>query len=347
MSSWVPKFAASPRGQRLKSVPPSLGEERAPGVTEGPIQSSFSYDVDSNYAMSEAGSVTSPNTSHYAMSEADSVMSPDDKSDAPGNLKSTNADGQSLSSVDDVDLFTDPEDPAIAAKVEQQWNQYSQQHAVEKAPRKVEPKVPLRKKRFLIILGVIILAVVAAVVGVVMTQSSSNASDTTSTGLTYNPVDVPSDPPDSAPDTSPPAAAPDTSPHTAAPSVAEGTPTSTPTARGPIEPGNEEQFRSLLVPLSGEDALDDSTSPQSQAFDWVLSDTTQREDEEIETRYVAATLYYSLGGAGWLNQYNFLSQNDVCEWNDSLNADGGQLQGIFCTNGEITELRLRKWIHTK
>jgi hypothetical protein len=129
--------------------------------------------------------------------------------------------------------------------------------------------------------------------------------------------------------------------------VVPGTPTSTPTERGPIEPGNEEQFRNLLLPLSGEGALDNTTSPQSQAFAWVLSDVTQREDAEIETRYVAATLFYSLGGDAWLDTHNFLSQSDVCEWNDSLNEDGGQLQGIFCTNGEITELRLRKSIRTK
>jgi hypothetical protein len=281
------------------------------------------------------------------MSEVGSVAFPCDKSEAPSNVKSNDVDAQSVSSVEDDDLFTDQEDPSLAAKVEQQWNQYSQQNLVEKAPRKVEPKLALKKKRVFIILGIIFLAVVAVVVGVVMTtKSPSTTSGATSPGLTYSPVDVPvtpSDPPVSAPNASPPTAAPDPS----GPAVAQGTPTSTPTERGPIEPGNEAQFRSLLVPLSGEDALDDSTSPQSQAFEWVLSDATQREDEVIETRYVAATLYYSLGGAQWVNQHNFLSQNDVCEWNDSLNEDGGKRQGIFCTYGAITELTMRKPIHSK
>jgi hypothetical protein len=53
-------------------------------------------------------------------------------------------------------------------------------------------------------------------------------------------------------------------------------------------------------------------------------------------------LYYSLGGTSWAAQYNFLSEDDVCEWNDSQDENGGTHNGIFCTNGEITELSLCK-----
>jgi hypothetical protein len=112
-------------------------------------------------------------------------------------------------------------------------------------------------------------------------------------------------------------------------------PTSAP---GPvIEPGNVAQCRQLLYPLSSK-ALDDPSLPQSQAFNWVTNETAVRSSADIETRYVTVTIYYSWGGEAWANQYNFLSQNNVCMWNDTGD------NGILCTDGDITKLSLCKSI---
>ena len=81
-----------------------------------------------------------------------------------------------------------------------------------------------------------------------------------------------------------------------------------------------EQFRRLLQPLSGE-ALEDSTSPQFQALEWITNidpaklSVGQDSTFEIQQRYVAAVLYFALGGETWTEQYNFLSADSVCLWN--------------------------------
>lgn len=180
-----------------------------------------------------------------------------------------------------------------------------------------------RKKRTLCIaLGVLAIAAIAIGLGVGL--SSSKARSNPSSAISPDAPDTPVIEPTSAPGTNTPGNAPSSAP-TRAPA-------------GPIiEPGNVEQFRELLYPLSGQ-ALTDPTSPQSQAFNWAVSDTTVRSPEDIEARYLAATIYYSLGGETWPNQYNFLSQDDVCMWND---VDDN---GIICTDGEISELSLGKSI---
>jgi hypothetical protein len=171
-----------------------------------------------------------------------------------------------------------------------------------------------KKSTLCIALGVIIIAAVAIGLGVGL--SSSTSPSNASSAISPDATDTPAIEPTSAPDTT--------------------TSTSVPT--GPvIEPGNVEQFRELLYPLSGE-LLNDSTSPQSQAFIWAASDTTARSPEDIEARYLVATVYYSLGGETWGNQYNFLSLDDLCMWNDVDN------NGIICTDGEISELFLGKSI---
>lgn len=180
-------------------------------------------------------------------------------------------------------------------------------------PRKAGSSLPWwRNKRILIALAVLVVAALAIGIGVGV--SSSKSSSTPSSVL-----DTPAQEPSSGP--------------TSAPGPVEPTSSSGPV----VEPGNVTQFRELLYPLSGE-ALDDPQSPQARAFNWITSETVARSPEDIEARYVSATVYYSLGGEAWVSQYNFLSQNDVCTWNDAGD------NGILCTDGDITELNLRKSI---
>lgn len=101
-------------------------------------------------------------------------------------------------------------------------------------------------------------------------------------------------------------------------------------------------FRRILVSLSG-DSLDDESSPQFKALTWVSNTDPANTSvgitpiETIKTRYVAAVIYYALGGESWTNQYNFLSEGDVCTWNQNS-------AGISCNSGgSIITLRLCKY----
>ena len=107
-------------------------------------------------------------------------------------------------------------------------------------------------------------------------------------------------------------------------------------------------FQSILEPLSGE-ALNDTNSPQGQAFSWIVNgDPAQLSVEDtphetIKTRYVAALLYFAFQGTNWLQQFNFLSADNVCMWNQIGTDD--RAYGIECgVQGSIETLRLRKYL---
>lgn len=98
----------------------------------------------------------------------------------------------------------------------------------------------------------------------------------------------------------------------------------------------------LIYPISGDGLLvEDPDSPLVKAFIWTASDKAARpddSDDETIRRYVSAVTYYTLGGESWTNQNNFLSQEDLCEWNDA------QQSGIICeADKEIKELQLCKY----
>jgi hypothetical protein len=118
-----------------------------------------------------------------------------------------------------------------------------------------------------------------------------------------------------------------------------------PTTPGETSPpvDTSESFRKLLDSLSGE-SLDDETSPQSKALNWIANDdpanmSVQLDDNEIiKQRYVAAVLYFALGGDSWTNPHNFLSVDEICSWNTN------QVSGIICsaTTDNVVTLRLSK-----
>jgi len=103
-----------------------------------------------------------------------------------------------------------------------------------------------------------------------------------------------------------------------------------------------EQLSRLVRPISGE-ALEDSTSPQFQALEWIVNVDPAKlsvghdSAQVIKQRYAVAVLYFAFGGKTWTEQYNFLSGDSVCLWNDDE-------AGIQCNDSdEITSIRLRKY----
>jgi hypothetical protein len=48
----------------------------------------------------------------------------------------------------------------------------------------------------------------------------------------------------------------------------------------------------------------------------------------IKTRYVAALIYFAFKGPNWLQQFNFLSADNMCMWNQIDTDD--RAYGIEC-----------------
>ena len=93
------------------------------------------------------------------------------------------------------------------------------------------------------------------------------------------------------------------------------------------------------------DILRDPSTPQYQAVWWLAFrdpanlDFSTASWDEIVGRYVAAVLYFSTGGASWRVQYNFLSGDPVCKWNDD--GQGEIKEGIVCEDddaGKVTQV---------
>eukprot|EP00592_Proboscia_alata_P015579 CAMPEP_0194394034 /NCGR_PEP_ID=MMETSP0174-20130528/123631_1 /TAXON_ID=216777 /ORGANISM="Proboscia alata, Strain PI-D3" /LENGTH=852 /DNA_ID=CAMNT_0039189789 /DNA_START=100 /DNA_END=2654 /DNA_ORIENTATION=+ len=91
----------------------------------------------------------------------------------------------------------------------------------------------------------------------------------------------------------------------------------------------------IFVPISGEESLKNETSPQYLAMDWIVNhdeaNMALKDEDKIVQRYILAVLYYSTQGKNWNNQCNFLSEKDVCDWNEFTNSaidDSIQFSGI-------------------
>mmetsp|Transcript_24439 Transcript_24439/g.37120 ORF Transcript_24439/g.37120 Transcript_24439/m.37120 type:complete len:1157 (+) Transcript_24439:210-3680(+) len=89
----------------------------------------------------------------------------------------------------------------------------------------------------------------------------------------------------------------------------------------------------ILKPISGDNLFLEG-SAQNQAFDWLLNedpamlDIKAANESTLIYRYALATFYYSTGGPEWTDDFSFLSNRSVCEWNI-------QRQGLTCfDNGE-------------
>ena len=103
--------------------------------------------------------------------------------------------------------------------------------------------------------------------------------------------------------------------------------------------------------ISDFEDLQDNNSAQYHAALWLAEDDpqklavptdTKRHDTEgylFVARYVMALNYYAMGGEGWVDQLNFLSGEDICEWNNAfLKA------GVACLSNMPVQLFIRKFI---
>ncbi len=101
-----------------------------------------------------------------------------------------------------------------------------------------------------------------------------------------------------------------------------------------------------LRAISGE-VINNASTPQNKAYDWLVNedpanlDLDSLSDEDLSQRYIAALLYFSLDGGNWFDQYDFLSNSHVCEWN---NGSFRNRLGVICDSSDkITGFAISKY----
>ena len=122
----------------------------------------------------------------------------------------------------------------------------------------------------------------------------------------------------------------------------------------PTDAGGDEEFTKdhrywslgeTLESSVGGEALFEEGTPENQALRWLAdSDPMQLPVtvvlEELLERFLMANFYFATNGFKWKNSYNFLSANDVCDWNEGSNAEGN-FRGVLCKDdGKISLLDL-------
>ena len=103
----------------------------------------------------------------------------------------------------------------------------------------------------------------------------------------------------------------------------------------------EEYIFDLLSPVTDGALLNDPTSPQGMAFDFLANDDPYLSDpcvsSTVEQRFGLTTFYYALGGDGWNNSQGWLGQDPECLW-FGINCLGGNPNIV--TNVTLREYRL-------
>ena len=179
-------------------------------------------------------------------------------------------------------------------------------------------------------IGVILIVIIVALaVGISAIVDASKSNDDKSSKNNY--VITPSSAPTMSPSISVnPSSGPSISPY---PSETVSLSPSTTFQKNP----REEAIELALRTLSNNESLEDPSSPQSKAIDWLVQDELEHgngwDEVELTQRYVLAVLYHSTGGENWSKAASWVFQtSSVCLWRSSA---------IRCNeSGEITSLYL-------
>lgn len=101
-------------------------------------------------------------------------------------------------------------------------------------------------------------------------------------------------------------------------------PISKPTTVPGVEPScligktRDEFFFDLLVPITSGRLLNDPSTPQGQAYDFLVNQDIFLEDPcqstTIDQRFGLVTLFYSTGGDDWSNSSGWLGEEQECLW---------------------------------
>jgi hypothetical protein len=118
-------------------------------------------------------------------------------------------------------------------------------------------------------------------------------------------------------------------------------PVSSPTP-SPSDDDLESFIRESLTAVGSASNLENATSPQSIALDWILESDAIRNISKKQhlQRFVLAVLYYSTDGNKWINSDGWLSDQDECEWFFSISKeracnDSGEMSELHLTSNNI------------
>ncbi len=135
---------------------------------------------------------------------------------------------------------------------------------------------------------------------------------------------------------------------------------------GACENRLQEQIYSVSQRVGTVAALDDPTSPQSRARDWIVEECsadvpidpcTESQIFLNEQRYALAVMYFSLGGDQWNEGANptlnkgagegvWMSGLNFCDWNSQVSGANGIYSQLICDEfGNVMSLNLREYIH--
>lgn len=108
----------------------------------------------------------------------------------------------------------------------------------------------------------------------------------------------------------------------------------------------------LVSPISTEDVLFNETTPQHKALRWLAFEDGSKIPQDsssasiLKDRFLVALMYFGMGGDGWLNQLDFLSNSSVCEWppiGEDEASETSEIVGIRCdSDGLVNHIRLGK-----
>ena len=111
----------------------------------------------------------------------------------------------------------------------------------------------------------------------------------------------------------------------------------------------EEYFLDVLSPFTDRSLLRDPSTPQGQAFDWMLNMDPVFEDDPCyypttEQRYGLLTIYFSTNGAQWTNNTEWLGDSSECTWAGVVcSGDTDDRRKLQMTRGRVYKLNLRKY----
>jgi hypothetical protein len=101
----------------------------------------------------------------------------------------------------------------------------------------------------------------------------------------------------------------------------------------------------LVAPGDDTSILTNTGTRQFEALDWLANSDPANlpilttSNRILVERYTLALLYFSAGGTSWVNQYNFLSADTVCNWNDG--GDDPE-NGVFCVGAFVNAISMRE-----
>ncbi|KAL7472640.1 hypothetical protein ACHAXS_013019 [Conticribra weissflogii] len=127
---------------------------------------------------------------------------------------------------------------------------------------------------------------------------------------------------------------------------------------GTCENRLRDQIFQVSVRVGTVDALDDPTSPQSLASEWILEECdsdppidpcTETQIILNEQRYALAVMYFSLGGDNWnygaigSGEGEWMSPLNYCEWGPTIQTqDGGSYEMLECDEfGNVLNLNMQ------